>query len=181
MAKTVHDLQAPSGDARSFDAWFFSLPKAQQDKLRDGGVLPYREMVQPRRVCEVQSWRRIWNSTEPEQRVETDSFISREHVGSMLKSFIDALALTDDFNLRRHVELVRWALDLPGCLPAPDIARMYDVTKQAIHKRAKHMRDQFTPDSLGSFTGEFAKTEREILEARIMKQQKAKNKKKKPR
>ena len=103
MAKTVHDLQAPSGDARSFDAWFFSLPKAQQDKLRDGGVLPYREMVQPRRVCEVQSWRRIWNSTEPEQRVETDSFISREHVGSMLKSFIDALALTDDFNLRRHV------------------------------------------------------------------------------
>jgi hypothetical protein len=177
MAKTVHDLQAPAGDAKSFDAWFFSLPKAQQDKLRDGGVLPYREMVQPRRVLEVQSWRRIWNGGEPEQRVETDSFISREHVGAMLKSFIEALAMTDDFNLRRHVALVQWAIDLPGCLPAPDIARMYGVTKQAIHKRAKHMRDQFTPDSLGNFTGEFAKTERELQEAKMKKKQKKNAKK----
>jgi hypothetical protein len=167
MAKTVHDLSAPAADSKSFDAWFYSLPKAQQDRLRDGGVLPYREMVQPRRVCEVQSWRRIWNSTEAEPRIETDSFISREHVGSMLKSFIDALAMTDDFNLRRHVELVRWALDLPGCLPAPDIAKMYDVTKQAIHKRAKHMREQFTPDSLGNFTGEYAKAEREAQERKL--------------
>ena len=172
MAKPLHDLQAPNQDARSFDAWFFSLPKDKQHKLREGGVLPYREMVQPRRVLEVQPWRRIWNSTEQEQRIETDSFISREHVGMMLKSFIDALALTDDFNLRRHVELVRWALDLPGCLPAPDIAKMYDVSKQAIHKRARVMREQFTPDALGNFTGEFAKTEREIVEKRKKKTQK---------
>ena len=166
MGKPLHDLQAPQADARSFDAWFFSLPKDEQHKLRDHGVLPYREMVQPRHVCEVQPWRRIWNSPEVEQRVETDSFISREHVGSMLKSFIDALALTGDFQIRRHVELVRWALDLPGCLPAPDIAKMYDVSKQAIHKRARVMREQFTPDALGNFTGEFAKTEREIVEKR---------------
>ena len=177
MAKTVNDLQAPGLEAKSFDAWFFSLPKPQQDKLREGGVLPYREMVQPRRVCEVQSWRRIWNSTEQEARVETDSFISRDHVGSMLKAFIDALALTDDFNLRRHVELTRWALDLPGCLPAPDIARMYGVTKQAIHKRAKQMRDQFTPDALGNFTGDFAKTEREIREKKMEKMNKKNAKK----
>lgn len=176
MAKPLHDLQAPGPDARSFDAWFFSLPKDKQHKLRDAGVLPYREMVQPRHVCQVQPWRRIWNSTEQEQRVETDSFISREHVGAMLKSFIDALALTDDFNLRRHVELVRWALDLPGCLPAPDIARMFDVSKQAIHKRARVMREQFTPDALGNFTGEFAKTEREIVEKRREKSKKKRGK-----
>ena len=176
MAKPLHDLQAPNQDARSFDAWFFSLPKDKQNKLREGGVLPYREMVQPRRVLEVQPWRRIWNSTEQEQRIETDSFISREHVGMMLKSFIDALAMTDDFNLRRHVELVRWALDLPGCLPAPDIAKMYDVSKQAIHKRARVMREQFTPDALGNFTGEFAKTEREIVEKRKAKSKKPKGK-----
>jgi len=159
MAKQLHDLEAPAKDARSFDAWFFGLPKAQQDKLREGGVLPYREMVQPRRVCEVQPWRRIWNSTEQEQRIETDSFISREHVGMMLKAFIDALAMTDDYNLRRHVELCRWALDLPGCLPAPEIAKMYDVSKQAIHKRAKLMREQFTPDALGEWTGAHAREE----------------------
>jgi hypothetical protein len=176
MAKPLHDLQAPHADAKSFDAWFYSLPKDKQHKLREAGVLPYRDMVQPRRVLEVQPWRRIWNSNEQEQRIETDSFISREHVGSMLKSFIDALALTDDFNLRRHVELVRWALDLPGCLPAPDIARMYDVSKQAIHKRARVMREQFTPDALGNFTGQFAKTEREIVEKRRAKTKNTKKK-----
>lgn len=169
MGKPLHDLQAPAADAKSFDAWFFAQPKDVQHKLRDAGVLPYREMVQPRHVCEVQPWRRIWNSTEQEQRIETESFISREHVGSMLKSFIDALALTDDYNTRRHVELVRWALDLPGCLPAPDIAKMYGVSKQAIHKRARNLREQFTPDALGNFTGEFAKTEREIVEKRKQK------------
>jgi hypothetical protein len=176
MAKQLHDLEAPHKDARSFDAWFFGLPKAQQDKLREGGVLPYREMVQPRRVCEVQPWRRIWNSTEQEQRVETDSFISREHVGAMLKAFIDALAMTDEYSVRRHVELVRWALDLPGCLPAPDIARMYDVSKQAIHKRAKLMREQFTPDALGEWTGQHATPAAEKVAKNLRKPAKTKGK-----
>ncbi len=176
MAKQLHDLEAPSKDARSFDAWFFGLPKAQQDKLREGGVLPYREMVQPRRVCEVQPWRRIWNSTEQEQRIETDSFISREHVGAMLKAFIDALAMTDEYSVRRHVELVRWALDLPGCLPAPDIARMYDVSKQAIHKRAKLMREQFTPDALGEWTGQHATPAAEKVAKNLRKRAKTKGK-----
>jgi hypothetical protein len=176
MAKQLHDLEAPHKDARSFDAWFFGLPKAQQDKLREGGVLPYREMVQPRRVCEVQPWRRIWNSTEQEQRMETDSFISREHVGTMLKAFIDALAMTDEYSVRRHVELVRWALDLPGCLPAPDIARMYDVSKQAIHKRAKLMREQFTPDALGEWTGQHATPAAEKVAKNLRKPAKTKGK-----
>jgi hypothetical protein len=176
MAKQLHDLEAPAKDARSFDAWFFGLPKAQQDKLREGGVLPYREMVQPRRVCEVQPWRRIWNSTEQEQRMETDSFISREHVGTMLKAFIDALAMTDEYSVRRHVELVRWALDLPGCLPAPDIARMYDVSKQAIHKRAKLMREQFTPDALGEWTGQHATPAAEKVAKNLRKPAKTKGK-----
>jgi hypothetical protein len=176
MAKQLHDLEAPHKDARSFDAWFFGLPKAQQDKLREGGVLPYREMVQPRRVCEVQPWRRIWNSTEQEQRMETDSFISREHVGAMLKAFIDALAMTDEYSVRRHVELVRWALDLPGCLPAPDIARMYDVSKQAIHKRAKLMREQFTPDALGEWTGQHATTAAQTVAKNLRKRAKTKGK-----
>jgi hypothetical protein len=176
MAKQLHDLEAPAKDARSFDAWFFGLPKAQQDKLREGGVLPYREMVQPRRVCEVQPWRRIWNSTEQEQRMETDSFISREHVGAMLKAFIDALAMTDEYSVRRHVELVRWALDLPGCLPAPDIARMYDVSKQAIHKRAKLMREQFTPDALGEWTGQHATPAAEKVAKNLRKPAKTKGK-----
>jgi hypothetical protein len=176
MGKPLHDLEAPQKDARSFDTWFFNLPKAEQQKYRDAGVLPYREAVQPRRVCEVQPWRRIWNSTEQEQRVETDSFISREHVGAMLKAFIDALAMTDEYLVRRHVELVRWALDLPGCLPAPDIAKMYDVSKQAIHKRAKLMREQFTPDALGEWTGQHATTAAQTVAKNLRKRAKTKGK-----
>ena len=36
--------------------------------------------------------------------------------------------------------LTRWALALPGCLSAPVIARMYGITKQALHKRAAAIR-----------------------------------------
>ena len=58
----------------------------------------------------------------------------------MLKAFVDALARTDDLRFRRHVELVRWSLALPGCLSAPVIAKMYGITKQALHKRAAAIR-----------------------------------------
>lgn len=153
MGKTVNDLTAPAKEARSFDRWFDSLPKKQQDKLREGGVIPYREMVQSRHVFEVNVEHPAW-STKPhdaENRVEKDEFISRDHVGAMLRAFIDALATTNDFKFRRHVELIRWTLGLPGCLSAPDIATMYKITKQALHKRAASMRAMFPKDAIGGW------------------------------
>ena len=147
----INDLSAPAKEARAFDRWFDSLPKAKQDKLRDGGVIPYREMVQSRNVFEVQPEHPAWATKAEETRTETDSFISRDHVGVMLKSFIDALALTNDLRVRRHVELVRWTLELPGCLSAPDIALMYGITKQALHKRAEQIRSTLPKDALGGW------------------------------
>ena len=91
MAKPLHDLQAPTADARSFDTWFFSLPKDKQHKLREAGVLPYREMVQPRRVLEVQPWRRIWNSTEQEQRIAQKDADFQTHWGK-LQEFDEAIS-----------------------------------------------------------------------------------------
>ena len=152
MRTTLHDLTAPSKDAKSFDKWFFSQPKSVQDKLRDGGVLPYREMVQPRHVFEINPNHKAWATKPEELRVETDSFISRDHVGRLLRQFFDSIARTGDMRLRRHVELVRWALELPGCLSAPEIARMYGISKQAVHKRARPIRIQATlADALGGF------------------------------
>lgn len=147
----INDLSAPAKEARAFDRWFDSLPKAKQDKLRDGGVIPYREMVQPRNVFEVQPEHPAWATKPIEARTETDAFISRDHVGVMLRSFIDALALTNDFRIRRHVELIRWTLELPGCLSAPDIAEMYGITKQALHKRAELIRATLPKDALGGW------------------------------
>ena len=152
MRTTLHDLTAPSKDAQSFDKWFFSQPKSVQDKLRDGGVLPYREMVQPRHVFEINPNHKAWATKPEELRVETDSFISRDHVGRLLRQFFDSIARTGDMRLRRHVELVRWALELPGCLSAPEIARMYGISKQAVHKRARPIRIQAAmADALGGF------------------------------
>ena len=136
----LNDLSAPRAEARSFDRWFYSLPKRQQEQLRDANVLPYREMVQPRHVFEIDPNHQAWATKPEEQRTEVEAFISREHVGQMLRQFIDALAHTDNFRFRRHVELTRWALALPGCLSAPVIARMYGITKQALHKRAAAIR-----------------------------------------
>jgi hypothetical protein len=70
----------------------------------------------------------------------------------LLRQFFDSLARTGDMRLRRHVELVRWALELPGCLSAPEIAKMYGISKQAVHKRAKAIRlDAAMNDALGGF------------------------------
>lgn len=152
MKTTLHDLQAPAKDARSFDKWFHAQPKSVQDKLRDSGVLPYCEMVQPRHVFEINPNHKAWATKPEEPRVETDSFISRDHVGRLLRQFFDSLARTGDMRLRRHVELVRWALELPGCLSAPEIAKMYGISKQAVHKRARAIRiDAAMNDALGGF------------------------------
>lgn len=161
MPKHLHDLTAPPHEARKFDKWFFNeLTKAEQAKARELGVLPYCEAVKPRHVFEVDANARSWSedgegaalvSSHKPTRVETDAFISRHHVGRMLRSFIDALAVSDSFQVRRHVELTRWALCMPGRLPATIIAKMYGITKQAVHKRARTLRDQITPDALGIF------------------------------
>lgn len=151
MPKPGNDLSAPQKDARAFDDWFYSQSKDKQEAMRQSGVLPYKEMVQPRRVFEINPGHKAWTYSPEHDRIESDSFISREHVGSMLKAFIDALAASADHQVRRHVELVRWSLSLPGFLPAPVIASMYGVSKQAIHKRAKTIRQQLAPDALDSY------------------------------
>ena len=152
MARTTQDLTAPAKDARSFDRWFFSLPRKQQEKLRDSGVLPYREMRKsPDYVFEVKPDHKDWATKDNQERTEVDSFISREHVGQMLKAFIDALAMTDDLRFRRHVELIRWALNLPGCLSARQIGKMHGLSHEMIRLKAKAIRGFIAIDALGAF------------------------------
>lgn len=151
MARTLNDLTAPAKEARAFDRWFDSLPKKQQEKLREGGVIPYREMVQSRNVFEVNPEHPAWATKTDATRVETEAFISRDHVGRMLRAFIDALSVTNDYRFRRHVELIRWTMALPGCLSAPEIAKMFGITKQALHKRAANIRSALPLEALGDW------------------------------
>ena len=147
----LNDLTAPAAEARSFDAWFFSQPKKVQEKMRNSGVLPYREMVQHRHVFAVKDEHVEWMRTDNQERVEVEAFISRDHVAVMLKAFIDALAMSDNFHFRRHVELIRWALSLPGCLSSRVIARMYGKSHEAMRKRARAIQLSVNSDACGLF------------------------------
>jgi hypothetical protein len=149
----LNDLTAPERDAKSFDAWFFSQPKKAQEKMRESGVLPYREMVQSRHVFNIDANHPDWacNPTDLGRRQEVDAFISRDHVGVMLKAFIDALAATDDFKFRRHVELIRWSLSLPGCLSSRAIGQMYKRSHFWTRARAREIQRAVNSDACGLF------------------------------
>lgn len=152
MARTTQDLTAPPKEARSFDRWFYSLPRKQQEKMRDAGVLPYREMRKsPDHVFPVIADHKAWSTRDNQERTEVDSFISREHVGQMIKAFIDALSLTNSMAFRRHVELIRWALNLPGCLSARQIGKMHGLSHEMIRLKAKAIRSTVAIDALGAF------------------------------
>ena len=158
---SINDLSAPARDAKSFDAWFFAQPKKVQEKMRENGVLPYREMSQSRHVFQVDPNHPSWSTDrdktrsmiagEMTSRTEVDSFISRDHVGVMLKGFIDAIALTDNFAFRRHVETVRWALSLPGCLDSRTIGKMYGRSHFWMRSRAKEIQRAVNSDAVGMF------------------------------
>jgi len=65
VGRTTPDLTAPPKDARSFDKWFYALPRKQQDKLRDNGVLPYREMRKaPDQVFPVLADHKDWATSD---------------------------------------------------------------------------------------------------------------------
>ena len=147
----LNDLTAPADEARSFDAWFFSQPKKIQEKMRNCGVLPYREMVQSRHVFAVKDEHICWMKDDKHAHVEVDAFIARDHVAVMLKAFIDALAMSDNFHFRRHTELIRWALSLPGCLSSRMIARMYGKSHEAMRKRARAIQLSVNSDAHGLF------------------------------
>jgi hypothetical protein len=157
----LNDLTAPAKDARSFDAWFFSQPKKVQDKMREQGVLPYREMTQSRHVFSIDPNHPSWSSDadktrnmqvgEIQSRTEVDTFISREHVGVMLKAFMDAIAHSDSMAFRRHVELCRWALSLPGCLSSRLIGKMYGRSHFWMRTRAREIQRAVNSDACGLF------------------------------
>ena len=148
----LNDLTAPAHEAKSFDAWFFKQPKKVQEKMRESGVVPYREMVQSRHVFSIDANHPDWATVDDDNtRHESDTFISRDHVGVMLKGFMDALACSDSHAFRRHVELVRWSLSLPGCLDSRTISKMYGRSHIWAQKRAKQIRLTVNSDACGMF------------------------------
>jgi len=44
--------------------------------------------------------------------------------------------------VRKHIELVKWALDLPGKLSSRDLSKMYNMSHISIQKKARELRKQ---------------------------------------
>jgi hypothetical protein len=125
--------------AKRYDAWFKSLPKEQQDKLREEGAGPYCEARTHDHVFPVYERAAIWAYTPDVERTEQDAFISREQVGRIVADVVEMLGYTRDPKVRRHWELMRLVLRAPGHLNGKEIGKLFGVTKQAISIQATGM------------------------------------------
>jgi len=125
--------------AKRYDAWFKSLPKVQQDKLREEGAGPYCEARTHDHVFPIYEQAAIWAYKPNDVRVEQDEFISREQVANIINDVVQMLGYTRDPKVRRHWELMRLVLRAPGHLNGKEIGEMFGVTKQAISIQAKGM------------------------------------------
>lgn len=125
--------------AKRYDAWFRSLPKVQQDKLRDEGAGPYCEAPSADHVFPIYERAAIWAYNPNAERVEQESFIAREQVASIVNDVVQMLGYTKDPKVRRHWELMRLVLRAPGHLNGKEIGELFGVTKQAISIQAKSM------------------------------------------
>ena len=70
--------------AKRYDAWFRSLPCEQQAKLREEGAGPYCEARTHDHVFPIYERAAIWAYRPEDERVEQDTFISREQVGRIV-------------------------------------------------------------------------------------------------
>lgn len=131
--------KADRAHAKRYDAWFKSLPKAQQDRLREEGAGPYCEARSHDYVFPVYERSEIWAYNPNEERTEQDSFISREQAASIVNDVVQMLGYTQDPKVRRHWELMRLILRAPGHLNGKQIGKLFGVTKQAISIQAKGM------------------------------------------
>lgn len=136
------DRQVTNNDrahAKRYDAWFRSLPKAQQERMREMCAGPYSEARVQDHVFPIYESSKAWSTANVEEHEETESFMTREEVARIVADVVDMLGYTDDPKVRRHWELMRLVLRAPGHRSGKEIGEMFGVTKQAISYLARRM------------------------------------------
>ena len=128
--------------AKRYDAWFRSLPKAQQERMREMCAGPYSEARVQDHVFPIYESSKAWSTANVEEHEETESFMTREEVARIVADVVDMLGYTDDPKVRRHWELMRLVLRAPGHRSGKEIGEMFGVTKQAIKARWNLSMDQ---------------------------------------
>lgn len=129
--------------ARRYDAWFRTLSKAQQERMREQGAGPYCEAKVHDYVFPIYEQADIW-STDSQTNLreldeQPDQFIAREEVARIVNDVVEMLGYSDDPKVLRHWELMRLVLRAPGHKTGKQIGEMFGVTKQAVSYLAKRM------------------------------------------
>jgi len=127
--------------AKRYDAWFRSLPKAQQERMREMNAGPYSEARVQDHVFPIYESSKAWSTANVEEHEETESYMTREEVARIVADVVDMLGYTDDPKVRRHWELMRLVLRAPGHRSGKEIGEMFGVTKQAISYLARRLTD----------------------------------------
>jgi len=123
-----------------YDKWFYSLPRDQQQRLREGGCRPHAEETSPDTVYPVIEDHTMWSSDKVEtERVESTRFISEDDLKVRLnKLFIILERYSDGFTALNMV-FIRTVL---GCDTGTNLAKLakeFGITKQAICWRARNI------------------------------------------
>jgi hypothetical protein len=152
---------------RDFDKWFFSLSKTSQDAMRKQGVIPYREMPDPRRKLAPLFERSSKFVTQDNNNHEEQSqFISRERVVDVVKAILRSMSTSSSPEVRLHFELVRMALRMDDAMRGEDLGRLYNLGRAGINYRVQQMReiigtslaDLLNPEKTQKNTGFHAET-----------------------
>ena len=137
--------------AQSFDDWFRSLPKRDQDELRRQNVLPYSEQPKPDYVFQPQPNHPAFHHdpSKEEPRVEHDTFYSREKVAEFTARLLDTLAVSPSKEVRLHLELVKIALRHSSAMTNAQLAKHYRLTRAAVNLRVQKLRRALNPRKQG--------------------------------
>jgi hypothetical protein len=147
--------------AKRYDAWFRSLPKVQQERMREMGAGPYCEAISHDHVFPIYESAKVWSTERVEQGEELEQFVSREEVARIVHDVVEMLGYTDDPKVLRHWELMRLVLRAPGHKTGKQIGEMFGVTKQAISYLAKRMLARIDRRRRQSIDAQLASTTQE--------------------
>lgn len=134
--------KAYTDGARRFDAWFYAKPKAEQEMMREKGIVPYREMPQPRHAFPIVKEHKAF-SFDPwadGDRVETDTFYSREKVREFIARLLASLDTSSEPEVRLHMALVRLVLRTPDAMTNEQLGKLHGLSRQAVNLHVQKMR-----------------------------------------
>jgi hypothetical protein len=129
-----------------FDAWFDSLPKAEQAKLRalDPPITPYRELPLPRYSFPVYDQDAKFATADPRRAddqptSDEETWVTKERVQEIISDVLAMLGASPDKAVQHHFDLVRIILQTPDAPTQVDLAQRMGLTKQAVSFRAKKL------------------------------------------